>query len=110
MFIPILFKISSRLPDVPKELFIPINLIGIGLIAAKAKVPIVPAFIKGSNKALPLNSKLIQPKKIRIYFGKPFWPEEFGQKFKKTELYQAIAEMTMQRIAQLKEVSNSTLK
>ena len=41
---------------------------GIGLLAVKAAVAIVPAFIKGSNTALPLNAKFIRPKKIKVYF------------------------------------------
>ena len=42
---------------------------GIAFLALKAGVPVVPAFIKGSDLALPRGSRLIHPKKISVFFG-----------------------------------------
>ncbi|MDP8265487.1 MAG: lysophospholipid acyltransferase family protein [Candidatus Aceula meridiana] len=44
---------------------------GVGLLAAKADVPIVPAFINGSDKAMPPGAKFIRPAKTFVRFGKP---------------------------------------
>jgi 1-acyl-sn-glycerol-3-phosphate acyltransferase len=44
---------------------------GIGFIAVKTGVPIVPAFIKGSDKVLPIGAKFFHFNKISVYFGKP---------------------------------------
>ena len=41
---------------------------GVGFLAAKTGVPIVPVFIEGSNRALPIDSKFIRPTKIKVYF------------------------------------------
>jgi len=43
---------------------------GIGFLAAKLNVPIIPAFVKGTYDALPKGAKFIRPKKISICFGR----------------------------------------
>ena len=43
---------------------------GIGLIARKADVPIVPCVIHGSFEAWPKGHKLFRPGKIRVHFGR----------------------------------------
>ena len=78
---------------------------GIGLIAAKTFAPIVPAFIAGSSKAMPVDSKFIYPKKIRIYFGEPIWPKEISSELHGRSLYQVIAAKTMKEIGHLKTVA-----
>lgn len=45
---------------------------GAGMLAAHTSVPILPAFVKGSGKALSKGSKFIRPNKITVYFGEPF--------------------------------------
>lgn len=44
---------------------------GVGLIATIGRVPIVPALIRGTEKALPAGARFIRPAKIRVVFGKP---------------------------------------
>ncbi|MCM8767298.1 MAG: 1-acyl-sn-glycerol-3-phosphate acyltransferase [Candidatus Omnitrophica bacterium] len=46
---------------------------GIGLIALKSKVPIIPVRLRGTDKALPMNSKFIRLKKIEVIIGKPLY-------------------------------------
>lgn len=43
---------------------------GVGLIAAHAKVDILPVFIRGAYEAMPLGSALVKPKKITVTFGR----------------------------------------
>lgn len=76
---------------------------GVGLLAVKSGAPIVPAFIEGSNRALPLRAKFIRLKKVRLYFGRPFYSGEVSGQLKREDLYQAIAERTMAEIKRLKE-------
>lgn len=43
---------------------------GVGFLAAKLDVPVIPAFIKGTDLALPRGAKFIRPCQIFVYFGK----------------------------------------
>ena len=43
---------------------------GIGFLTAKLNVPVIPAFIKGTEKALPAGAKFIRLTSISICFGK----------------------------------------
>ncbi|MBI4343662.1 MAG: 1-acyl-sn-glycerol-3-phosphate acyltransferase [Candidatus Omnitrophica bacterium] len=44
---------------------------GVGLLAAAARVPVVPAFIRGTFEAWPRGGTAIRRAKIRVAFGKP---------------------------------------
>ena len=44
---------------------------GIGFLVVKACVPVIPAFIRGTELVLPKGSKFIRLKTICVYFGKP---------------------------------------
>jgi len=43
---------------------------GIGFLAAKLSVPVIPAFIKGTQKALPAGAKFIKLTNVSVCFGK----------------------------------------
>lgn len=51
---------------------------GVALLAARAGVPVVPAFIDGARRAMPIGSALIRPRKIRIVLGEPLAPRAGG--------------------------------
>jgi 1-acyl-sn-glycerol-3-phosphate acyltransferase len=70
---------------------------GVGLIATKANVPVVPVFIKGSGKALPINKRWITSHKVRVIFGKPLYPKELKGK----ESYQEFSDRVMEEIKKL---------
>ena len=44
---------------------------GLSVIAAISRIPIVPTFIKGTEKALPVGAKFLRPAKITVIFGDP---------------------------------------
>ena len=44
---------------------------GVGLIAAKSRIPVIPAFIRGTEKVLPVGRKFLHPAKITVIFGTP---------------------------------------
>ena len=73
--------------------------IGIGMLALKATVPIVPVYIDGAIKAFPKDGKWIHPKKIRVIFGKPIMPN--GKDLNK-ENYREISAQVMESINNLK--------
>ncbi|MEI6084054.1 MAG: lysophospholipid acyltransferase family protein [Verrucomicrobiota bacterium] len=83
---------------------------GIGMIAAKARVPIVPMRIFGTNNALPRGTSLPRPAKVIIRYGEPFvypLPENVdklrGDDLK--ALYLDISREIMRRIAELTPTS-----
>ena len=80
---------------------------GIGMIAARANVPIVPMRIFGTDRALPRGANFPHPARVEIKFGEPFLyplPAEFeklrGDAVK--AVYLDIGREIMQRIAALK--------
>lgn len=48
---------------------------GIGFLAAKTAVPVVPAFIKGTDLALPRGARRIKAARISVSFGKQILAE-----------------------------------
>lgn len=76
---------------------------GVGFLACKANVCIVPAFIEGSNQALPIDRRFIRFKKIKVHFGQAVRIKEIRQQLKAGDLYKAIAEKTMEEISRLKD-------
>lgn len=51
---------------------------GIGFIAAKSGAAVVPAFISGSARALGRGKRVIRPVKIKVLFGRPLYPGDYG--------------------------------
>ena len=50
---------------------------GTGMVIHAAKVRVVPAIIRGSEKVMPKRSKLILPRKITVRFGRPLDLEKY---------------------------------
>jgi 1-acyl-sn-glycerol-3-phosphate acyltransferase len=67
---------------------------GIGFLGAKLNVPVIPVFIRGTDKALPRGARLIRPHRISVYFGKQIFIE-------RRMPYQDIARRIMQEIRHL---------
>ena len=44
---------------------------GIGLLARKSQVPVVPVLISGSEKVLPPGARMFRPGRIQVLFGHP---------------------------------------
>jgi 1-acyl-sn-glycerol-3-phosphate acyltransferase len=43
---------------------------GVGFLSVKANVPVIPAFVKGTETALPRGARFIRPVRVAVYFGK----------------------------------------
>lgn len=76
-------------------------LAGVGFLAIRANVPIVPVLICGTDKVLPKNSKCINFfSKIKIYFGTAIYPKEINGLSEK-QRYANLAKRTMAAISAL---------
>jgi 1-acyl-sn-glycerol-3-phosphate acyltransferase len=67
---------------------------GIGFLTAKLNVPVVPVFIRGTERALPKKAKFIRPTKVTLYFGQQISIE-------RRMPYQDIAQLIMENIRHL---------
>jgi 1-acyl-sn-glycerol-3-phosphate acyltransferase len=84
---------------------------GIGMIVARAGVPVVPMRIFGTNRALPRGTSIPRPARVEIRFGEPFvypLPADFdrlrGEPLK--AVYLDIGREIMRRIAALETGAN----
>ena len=78
---------------------------GIGLIAKRARVTIVPAYINGTKELL---RAVLRKPRVSVTFGEPISHDEI-EKFKDDkEGYRLLAEYVMDRIGQLKDQVRST--
>lgn len=67
---------------------------GVGLLAAKLNVPIVPVYIHGTESVLPKHARALNLSKISVYFGKQIFVE-------RRTPYQETARMVMESIRRL---------
>ncbi len=71
---------------------------GVGMLAALSRVPVVPAYIEGTDKALPVGAKFIRPAKVKIRFGRPL---QIEQAEKTKDFQKRVTEEVMKRIKEL---------
>lgn len=77
--------------------------VGAALLAYKSGALIIPAFIKGSDKALPRDAKFIRLGPISVTFGKSIDVSKLELKGNKRENYKEITERVMDAISRLKD-------
>ena len=79
---------------------------GIGLLAAHAKVPVVPVYLSGTDKALPRQARIIRLHKISVHFGKPlFFKGRPSSKGDRRASYQAFSEEVMASLCEIKALT-----
>lgn len=74
---------------------------GVGLFIAKSKAPVLPVRIFGSYEAYPRGAKTLRPARITLVVGDLWQPDLDSYQKDGKELYQALAQDVMQRIADL---------
>ncbi len=79
---------------------------GISFIASKSRVPVIPVFIEGSDKAFGRHARFIRPFKIKVHFGQPIFYTTTDAS--KRHSYEKFAAAIMQAIKQLSKDSGST--
>ena len=67
---------------------------GVGFLAVKSGVPIVPVKITGSDKVLPPGAKWVKKHPVTVFLGKPMY-------FTKEDGYPEIAQKVMSQIKEL---------
>lgn len=76
---------------------------GIGMVAARAKVPIIPALIEGTGEVLPKRSKRLRFHPVIIRFGPPLDPLRLAGPEKSRFFYTRISQAVMEGIQQLRK-------
>jgi len=93
----ILFPEGTRSPDgqlqPPKA--------GVGLIACRSQVPVVPARIFGSDEAFGRGGKLRLGTPVSVAYGRPLLPADYDDPTEGKERYQSAAEKIMTAIEKL---------
>ncbi|HLP02577.1 MAG TPA: lysophospholipid acyltransferase family protein [Opitutaceae bacterium] len=74
---------------------------GVGMIACKARVPVVPARIFGSFEAFGRDAKIPKPHPVSYVIGRPLAPAEYDDPAAGKQRYQVASERIMAAIAAL---------
>lgn len=72
---------------------------GVGFLAAKLDLPIIPAYVSGTYESLPRGAKSFSFNKIKVKFGKQIFVE-------RGKPYQEIASMIMASVKKISEENN----
>ncbi len=80
---------------------------GIGLLAYYARVPVIPAYIRGSHEILPRDKKFFRFKKCSVQFGPAVKLEQFYYAQKTKDTYHSISQEIMCSIQQLKDLGQN---
>ena len=73
---------------------------GVGFLALKSGVPVIPARIIGTDQALPIGAKFIRLRPVRIYFGRPLKFEKLSPEEKRND-YSEVSRLIMKEISNL---------
>lgn len=79
---------------------------GVGLLALKAEVPIIPALIEGADAAMPKGIIFPRPAHIKVHFGHSIDCWKFVSTHSKKNMYRQISDEVMRRITELKYEKN----
>ena len=79
---------------------------GIGFIALKSQAPVVPCFLKGSEKILPRGAKSFKSGRVSVYIGEPIEVKEFKYEGDKKEAYRLFSKKVMHSISALAKKYN----
>lgn len=74
---------------------------GTGLIVAKANVPVIPMRLFGTYEALPIGAPYPKPSQITLVVGEPWQYDRSKYDLEGKELYKAISDELMARIAEI---------
>jgi 1-acyl-sn-glycerol-3-phosphate acyltransferase len=93
----ILFPEGTRSPDGHIQTAKP----GVGMIACKARVPVVPARIFGSFDAFGREHRIPRPHPVSYVIGRPLLPKDFDDPASGKQRYQLVSEKIMSAITAL---------
>jgi len=75
---------------------------GVGMMALKSGLPVVPVYISGAARILPKGARMIRPRKVKIVYGSALrFPPDAGRPRTKEEFYR-IGNQVLREIAALR--------
>lgn len=78
---------------------------GIGVIVAETGCPVVPAYLAGTNEALPVGASWIRCRPVQVTYGEPIDFTADAQRYSGKEFYRYVSRTVMARIAELGKVA-----
>ncbi|MDP2942734.1 MAG: lysophospholipid acyltransferase family protein [Candidatus Omnitrophota bacterium] len=79
---------------------------GIGYLSLMAGVPILPAYVKGTDEAMPKGAQSIKRVRISVYFGSMIEPQKLGLPADRRQASQQLADHIVEEIKRLGEAKN----
>ncbi|MBI1821453.1 MAG: 1-acyl-sn-glycerol-3-phosphate acyltransferase [Nitrospirae bacterium] len=75
---------------------------GIGMLVSLSGAKVIPTYISGSEKVLPVHSRRIKIHPVSVTYGEPIDFSDLSRQWEGKELYQRISLRIMERIHELK--------
>jgi len=75
---------------------------GAAYLALKFNIPVIPVYIKGSEKALPRGARFIRRARIKVFYGKPK-RYRIPEGADKEDAYRQVSRSIMEEIGKLKD-------
>ena len=79
---------------------------GIGYLSLMAGVPILPAYVKGTDEAMPKGARSIKRVRVSVYFGNIVEPQKLGLSNDRRQASQQLADHIVEEIKRLGEAKN----
>lgn len=78
---------------------------GVGMIVSLSRVPVVPALIVGSDRALPVNARWLKRARVTLVIGKPIYYTSFteGENYSGHDLHEEISRRVMAAIREMQK-------
>ena len=76
---------------------------GIGMLVSLSGAKVIPAYISGSEKVLPVHSRRIKIHPVSVTYGEPVDFSDLPRQWEGKELYQRISSRIMESIHELKK-------
>jgi long-chain acyl-CoA synthetase len=91
------FPEGGRSPTDELQRFLP----GVGKLLERFKVPVIPVFIHGTERALPVGRLVPRPARVTVVFGDPIQPDELARRGQGTEPAERITNALRDAVAEL---------
>ncbi len=79
---------------------------GIGYLSMLSGAPILPAYVKGTDVAMPKGARSIKPTRVSVYFGNLIEPEKLKLASDRKEACQQLADYVVGEIKRLGDLVN----
>lgn len=76
---------------------------GVGYLSLMAGVPILPAYVKGTDEAMPRGTRKIKSVRVSVYFGNMVEPQKLGLPADRRQASQQLADHVVEEIKRLGE-------